>query len=381
MKNSERVLALKEGYYASVEERQRCLAESWGVCTNPETGLAVISVSGVTSASFYGPGTYSNLRATVEGLLSDDGIKAICVEINSPGGDVNGLFECCEYISNAKEEKPIHAHVTGLCCSAAYAIAASCTDISATETSEIGSVGVYSVAIDTSEAEKKAGILTRIFRSKNAENKNKSAFTEEGAKERQERIDFYEDCFYTVLSEGRAMDREKCIDLFGHGDVFLAVDALERNMIDNVASYDEWINKLTSSDEEEDEGEDMDITKMTAEEKSEVFKALVADNPSLLAEAEEKARVNERERVMGLMAQKCEANAEIIDKAITDGNGLKDIALELYEVEKKKAEELSAKVSDPIALQAESTQDLKGLKNPMPDDLAAYENMIARANK
>ena len=274
MKNSERVLALKEGYYASVEERQRCLAESWGVCTNPETGLAVISVSGATSASFYGPGTYSNLRATVEGLLSDDGVKAICIEINSPGGDVNGLFECCEYISNAKEEKPIHAHVTGLCCSAAYAIAASCTDISATETSEIGSVGVYSVAIDTSEAEKKAGILTRIFRSKNAENKNKSAFTEEGAKERQERIDFYEVCFYTVLSEGREMDREKCIDLFGHGDVFLAVDALERNMIDNVASYDEWINKLTSSDEEEDEGEDMDITKMTAEEKSEVFKAL-----------------------------------------------------------------------------------------------------------
>lgn len=381
MKNSERVLALKEGYYASVEERQRCLAESWGVCTNPETGLAVISVSGATSASFYGPGTYSRLRATVESLLSDDGVKAICIEINSPGGDVNGLFECCEYISNAKEEKPIHAHVTGLCCSAAYAIAASCTDISATETSEIGSVGVYSVAIDTSEAEKKAGILTRIFRSKNAENKNKSAFSEEGAKERQERIDFYEDCFYTVLSEGREMDREKCIDLFGHGDVFLAVDALERNMIDDVASYDEWINKLTSSDEEEDEGEDMDITKMTAEEKSEVFKALVADNPSLLAEAEEKARVNERERVMGLMAQKCEANAEIIDKAIADGNGLKDIALELYEVEKKKAEELSAKVSDPIALQAESTQDLKGLKNPMPDDLAAYENMIARANK
>ena len=89
MKNSERVLALKEGYYASVEERQRCLAESWGVCTNPETGLAVISVSGATSASFYGPGTYSRLRATVESLLGDDGVKAICIEMNSPGGDVN----------------------------------------------------------------------------------------------------------------------------------------------------------------------------------------------------------------------------------------------------------------------------------------------------
>ena len=125
----------------------------------------------------------------------------------------------------------------------------------------------------------------------------------------------------------------------------------------------------------------MDITKMTAEEKSEVFRALVADNPSLLAEAEENARTQERERVTNLMAQKSEANADIIDKAISGGQGLNDIALELYEAEKKKAAELSAKISDPIALQAENTQDLKGLKNPMPDDLAAFESMIARANK
>ena len=125
----------------------------------------------------------------------------------------------------------------------------------------------------------------------------------------------------------------------------------------------------------------MDITKMTAEEKSEVFRALVADNPSLLAEAEENARTQERERVTNLMAQKSEANADIIDKAISGGQGLNDIALELYEAEKKKASELSAKISDPIALQAENTQDLKGLKNPTPDDLAAFESMIARANK
>ena len=379
MKNSERVLALKEGYYASVEERQRCLAESWGVCTNPETGLAVISVSGATSASFYGPGTYSRLRATVESLLSDDGVKAICIEINSPGGDVNGLFECCEYISNAKEEKPIHAHVTGLCCSAAYAIAASCTDISATETSEIGSVGVYSVAMDFSEAEKKAGILTRIFRSKNAENKNKSAFSEEGAKERQERIDFYEDCFYTVLSEGREMDREKCIDLFGHGDVFLAVDALERNMIDNVASYDEWINKLTSSDEEEDEGDDMDITKMTAEEKEAVFKALVADNPSLLAEAEGAARENERTRMNGLFALRTEDNKDIVDKAIAEGGNADSIMGDLYRAEKERADRLAAEKAnlDMIRTEAEAGQDLPDLKNPMPDDLGAKADRIA----
>ena len=381
MKNSERILALREGFCASWDEYMRLIAEDWNISIDSEKKLGIIAVKNAMGASVYGAGSYTKLRGYIELCLNNSDIEQIVLEINSPGGDVNGLFEACEYISRAKEVKPIHAHVTGLCCSAAYAIAGACTDISATETSDIGSVGIYSEAQNWEKFDEKQGLLTKIFRSKNAKNKNLSAFTAEGEKDRQEKMDFYEDCFYTVLSEGRGIERDKCVETFGQGASFLAREALERNMIDSIASYGELINGLTSSDEEEDEGEDMDITKMTAEEKSEVFMALVADNPSLLAEAEEKARTQERERVTNLMAQKSEANADIIDKAISSGQGLKDIALELYEAEKKKAAELSAKISDPIALQAENTQELKGLKNPMPDDLAAFESMIARANK
>ena len=381
MKNSERILALREGFCASWDEYMRLIAEDWDISIDSEKKLGIIAVKNAMGASVYGAGSYTKLRGYIELCLNNDAVEQIVLEINSPGGDVNGLFEACEYISRAKEVKPIHAHVTGLCCSAAYAIAGACTDISATETSDIGSVGIYSEAQNWEKFDEKQGLLTKIFRSKNAKNKNLSAFTAEGEKDRQEKMDFYEDCFYTVLSEGRGIERDKCVETFGQGASFLAREALERNMIDSIASYGELINGLTSSDEEEDEGEDMDITKMTAEEKSEVFRALVADNPSLLAEAEENARTQERERVTNLMAQKSEANADIIDKAISGGQGLNDIALELYEAEKKKAAELSAKISDPIALQAENTQDLKGLKNPMPDDLAAFESMIARANK
>ena len=44
-------------------------------------------------------------------------------------------------------------------------------------------------------------------------------------------------------------------------------------MIDSIASYGDWIKALTSSDEEEDEGDDdMDIAQMTAEQKAEVEK-------------------------------------------------------------------------------------------------------------
>ena len=382
----QQILALRdEGkYFASYDEIQRCIAEDWGICTDPESGISVVSVIGPTRASYWAAGTYSRLRARLEALMDNDDVKCIVLDINSPGGDVNGLFECCDYVFKAKDIKPIYAHVTGMCCSAAYAIAASCTEISATDTSEIGSVGVYAEAWDDEEWMKKNGILARIFRSKNAEKKNQSPFSEEGAKDLQEKIDYYEDCFYTALSKGRAMDKEKCVEDFGHGAVFMASDALSRNMIDSIVSYDELINKLASSENEEEvEGDDMDFTTMTAEERTSAFQALVQAEPSLLAEVEERARTAERERINALNAERNEANAEIIDKAIAEGTELNAIAMELYKAEKDHSAKIAEQASqlDPIRKQAEGEQTIVGLKNPTPDEMASFNKMIAKINE
>lgn len=381
MKNSERILALREGFCASWDEYTRLIAEDWDIAVDSERSLGIISVKNAMGASVYGAGSYTKLRGYVELCLNNPDVKQIVLEINSPGGDVNGLFECCEYLSKATGVKPIHAHVTGLCCSAAFAIAASCTDISATETSEIGSVGIYSEAQNWEKFDEKQGLLTRIFRSKNAKNKNLSAFTEEGAQDRQEKMDFYEDCFYTVLSEGRGMDRDRCIESFGHGASFLAREALERNMVDSIVAYDELISKLSSPDDvEEDEGDDMDISKLTAEEKSAVFKALVEENPSLLAEAEGTARETERSRVMGLYALRTDDNKDIVDAAISGGKSAESIYGDLYRAEKERADKLAQASAnlDTIRKQAENEQGLPDLKNPMPDDLGAQAKAIGK---
>ena len=386
---SQHILALRdEGrFYASGEERQKYLAEEWSPTINPETGIALVAVNGPThGSSFWGAGSYSRLSAIIESMLSNEAVKTIVVAINSPGGDVNGLFECCSYLAKAKETKPIHAHVTGMCCSAAFAIASSCTDISATDTSEIGSVGVYAEAWDDSEWMKKNGILAKIFRSKNAEKKNQSPFSEEGAADLQAKLDYYEDCFYSVLSEGRGMEKEKCVENFGHGSVFMASEALKRNMIDSIQSYDELINTLLASsetDEEEAEGDDMDITAMSAEERRTAFEALVQAEPSLLAEVEGRVRASERERISALNAERNESNAAIVDKAIAEGTELSAIAMDLYKAEKeasaKRAEE--AKNLALIHTQAENTQEVVGLQNPTPNELASFDRLVARVNE
>ena len=177
------------------------------------------------------------------------------------------------------------------------------------------------------------------------------------------------------------MDRDRCIESFGHGASFLAREALERNMVDSIVAYDELISKLSSPDDvEEDEGDGMDISKLTAEEKSAVFKALVEENPSLLAEAEGTARETERSRVMGLYALRTDDNKDIVDAAISGGKSAESIYGDLYRAEKERADKLAQASAnlDTIRKQAENEQGLPDLKNPMPDDLGAQAKAIGK---
>ena len=123
----------------------------------------------------------------------------------------------------------------------------------------------------------------------------------------------------------------------------------------------------------------MDITKMTAEEKEAVFKALVEDNPSLLAEAEGSAREAERSRMTGLYALRTNDNKDIVDEAITAGKSVDSIMGDLYRAEKERADRLAQEKAnlDVIRNQAEGEQPLPDLKNPMPDDLGAQADRIA----
>ena len=114
-----------------------------------------------------------------------------------------------------------------------------------------------------------------------------------------------------------------------------------------------------------------------------MFNALVQAEPSLLAEVEGRVRASERERINALNAERNDGNAEIIDKAIAEGTELNAIAMDLYKAEKqasaKKAEEAANLAL--IRKQAENTQEVVGLQNPTPDELASINRAVARVNE
>lgn len=355
-----RFLAVHEGSTNNIE---RYLAKEIGCVINPDTGIARVYAQGslhdIGGWYTFSQGNYTRLRAIIEELTLNESVKGIVLHLNSPGGYVDGCFEACQYIREARETKPIWAYGEGMVCSAAYALASSCTKFYASPSTEVGSVGVQCQYMDASEMMKKAGIISKIFRSKNAENKNLSPDTEEGKKQIQESLDYHEELFYEAISLGRDVDVDVALDTYGHGRTFVGQELLSRRMVDGLCQYNEFIEYFTSS-LGESEGEEMDITKLSSEEKKNLYEALLQNDPSLSAERDGAILEAERNRISVLVAIRTEANASIVDAAITEGRTAESVALEVLKIEIAAA--ANTPKADPmkeIEEMAEATQSVE----------------------
>lgn len=119
-------------------------------------GIAVIGVSGtlVKKASWLdsasGLQSYESIRADFQDAIGDSRIQGILLDVDSPGGEVGGLFDLADEIYNARAEKPCMAIADDDAFSAAYAIASSAQRLFVTRTGGVGSVGVIALHLDQS---------------------------------------------------------------------------------------------------------------------------------------------------------------------------------------------------------------------------------------
>ncbi len=90
-------------------------------------------------------------------------IRAVFLDIDSPGGTVAGTPELAAAVASINERKPVYAFSSGQMCSAAYWIASQARAIYATPSAQVGSIGVVQAVIDDSAALEKEGIKVEVF--------------------------------------------------------------------------------------------------------------------------------------------------------------------------------------------------------------------------
>lgn len=331
-------------------------------------GLAYINVRGTQGAYdcwFFSRDTYTGLTSTIAMALEDEEVKGIMLTINSPGGNVAGLFACAQSLLEARERKPILAYVTNMACSAAYLLASCCSRIVCEPYSEVGSCGVQVECCDWDKWYEKIGIVRKLFHSPNAKKKNLSPFTKEGEEALNRELAYAEDGYFTYVAQGRGMDKDKCIADFGQGAVLTAEEGLEAGMVDGIMTSDEAIAEFIASLGGDDDEEEI-ISPLTESEGKgadmEKNATNLAPTPSL-DEVRSKAVAEERERVAALNELRTEFTASIIDDAVKNGRTVAEVAVEVAKKQAEHISDLEAKVSamGPIKAQAEAEENVPGI--------------------
>ncbi len=134
--------------------------------------IAVVSVIGtlVTRSGYLdsasGLQAYGDIADAIAAAMDDSSVRGVILDVDSPGGEVGGLFDLVERIEAIRSAgaKPLWAVANESALSAAYAIASAADRLYVTRTGEVGSIGVVAVHVDESGADAKAGLAwTFVF--------------------------------------------------------------------------------------------------------------------------------------------------------------------------------------------------------------------------
>lgn len=205
-------------------------------------GLAVVPVRGLLTpagARFESMGwaTYHGIAETMAQLDADEDVRGIVMEFDSPGGMVLGISAAARAI--AQTAKPVHGLVHPLAASACYWLASQCDDLTMTEGSEMGSIGVMIGTSDPVQPAMFDGWQDTALRSAHARAKNADATTEEGRANLQNRLDQAEAEFHAAIAAGRDIPEGELADRLSltddprdGGAAFTGIEAVSRGLAD-----------------------------------------------------------------------------------------------------------------------------------------------------
>ncbi|EIS3325054.1 S49 family peptidase [Escherichia coli] len=190
-----------------------------------KNGIAILPVSGTlvhkmgTLRPYSGMTGYDGLTARLKSAVNDPDVRGILLDIDSPGGQAAGAFDCADMIYRLREQKPVWALCNDMACSAAMLLAAACTRRLVTQTAKIGSIGVMMAHTSYEKQLAQEGVdITLIYSGQHKVDGNSIQALPSGVRaDFQRRIDearrMFVDkvAFYTGLSSEVVMNTEAAV--------------------------------------------------------------------------------------------------------------------------------------------------------------------------
>jgi len=208
-------------------------------------GSAIIPISGVIAKYARMVNGASQPRGTsvelvseqLDAALGSERVRSIFLQIESPGGRIDGLADLADAIYAARQVKPVIAFADDMAASAAYWLGSQASRFYGTQSAEVGSIGVYTVAVDMSRRAADMGLKFNLIRSGPFKGTGVSGVEiapEELAKI-QTYIDSFFELFVSAVARGRAgkLSGEKVREL-ADGSLYIGAEAVEVGLLDGI---------------------------------------------------------------------------------------------------------------------------------------------------
>lgn len=319
-------------------------------------------ISGATSTQV--------LATDIQAALDNPQVRGIVLNVDSPGGEANGINELSDLIYAARSKKPIKAYVGGMAASGGYWIASAASEVIIDDTGMAGSIGaVVEIKLgDDKESGKRYQIVSR-----NAPNKRPDLSTEGGRAKIAETIDALGDVFAAKVARNLGVDPEDVPAMGDHGGIKMGAAAVEAGLAHRLGSLESVIADLARPAANQPKRVPMTIVKTTAELRAaieagadpmtiEVAEPVAAtvesiDVDAIKAEASQAAVTAERERIKGINALAAVGFEEEVQTAIDTGLSVEATALSLYKASQDRGVTLGAIKSDAKSAAAASPKD------------------------
>ena len=200
-----------------------------------QSKVGVVLIEGVIADS-------REIIEQIDEFADDDGVRAVVLRINSPGGGVAASQEIYRAVRKLQAKKKVIVSMGSVAASGGYLIAAAADRIVANPGTVTGSISAVMHFADVQELMKKVGVRSSVIKSGKFKDIGSPVrdMTAEEKQLIQEIVDDIYDQFVRTIAEDRKIPLEKVLSL-ADGRIFSGRQALHLELVDELGSLEDAV--------------------------------------------------------------------------------------------------------------------------------------------
>ena len=210
--------------------------------------IAVITLRGLIStgvAGNVGDSMVDDLRWQLEQARNDDDVRAVVLEVDSPGGEVTASDMIYNAVVKTRAKKPVVVYMESLAASGGYYVSCGGKYLMANETSITGSIGVIIQTFNYEQLFNKIGLASVVFKSgkfKDMLNGARPMTPEERDYVQSFVMKTYEK-FLGIVAKERNLSADVLRNGIADGRILSGRDALDNKLIDGLGQIEDAFAK------------------------------------------------------------------------------------------------------------------------------------------